>query len=113
VSGGDRPVLGVDGDDLVSGPQVDIPLLAELLGRHGDETLYVLDLPLDVVGEPAGAVRDPLALLEDDDVQVGVVALSLAGGRHTGGVAADDNEGAHGRKAAARPDKRGSAVRRG
>ena len=94
-TGRDGPVVGVDTDHLVAGPQVDIPLLAELLGRDGDEILERLNLTLDVVGQPTGAVGHPRALLEHDHLEVGIVSLCLARGRHAGGVSADHDERLH------------------
>nr|WP_238330939.1 hypothetical protein [Haloglomus irregulare] len=43
---GDRFGLGIDADDLMARPEVDIALVAELFGRHSDEVLQVLDLGL-------------------------------------------------------------------
>jgi len=63
----------------VAGPEIDVALLAELLGSHGDEVLERLDLAFDVVGKPAGAVRNPLAFLENDDLETRIVALCFAG----------------------------------
>jgi len=41
--------IGIDVDDLVSGPEVDVALLAELLGRDRDERLQGLDLTFYIV----------------------------------------------------------------
>ena len=76
-------------------PQVDGPLLAELLGRDGDEVFERLYLAFDVVRQPAGPVGDPLPALEDDHLQVGVVTLGLARSRHPRSITADNDERAH------------------
>jgi hypothetical protein len=54
--------------------------------------LEALDHPADVVGDPAGGIREILASFKGDDLQVGLEATGSGGGGHGGGVAADDEK---------------------
>lgn len=82
----------IDCDRLVVAPEVDPPLLDDLPGVHHHQVLEFGDLALYVVRESAGAVRDPAAALEDDNVHLWGVPLRFPGRAHPGGVAADDHE---------------------
>ena len=73
--------------DLVPQPDVDAVLVAELRGRTGDEVVERRDVAGDQVRDAAGGVARPRALLERDDLEVGLTASGLHGGRHAGGVA--------------------------
>jgi hypothetical protein len=88
---GDGPRVGVDRGDLVLAPEVDAPLRG-LLGREREQVGQAVDLALHVVGRPAVGVGYPAALLEDDDLAVGVLAQALARGTQPRGVTADDDK---------------------
>src|SRR5690606_1121074 len=67
----------------------------------------------DQVGDAAGRVAGPPALLEHDDLAVGLPAAHLHGGAHSGGVTTDDDKAiGHGaRVRRLRPARRGQITR--
>jgi len=96
----DRFAVGVDGDGagvrvdsghLVATPEVD-PAVVGLGWRQRQQVAQLLDAALDEVGHPTVGIREPPALLEDDDLSVGVDAAALAGGTQAGGVGSDDDK---------------------
>ena len=85
-----RARLGVDGDGLHARPDLDPAPAEEVLGGVVHQLPGVGDLPGDEVRDPAGRVGDVRAALEHHDLAGGVGPARLGGGRHAGGVAADD-----------------------
>ena len=58
-----------DGDHARPGAHLDIALLAEILGRIDDQLARLADAPFDEIRQPAGAIGNDGAFLEDDDVE--------------------------------------------
>ena len=61
-------------------------------GDAGDQVVERRHVAADEVRDAAGGVARPRALLEGDDLQVGLPAAGLHGGRHAAGVATDDHQ---------------------
>src|SRR5436853_462160 len=78
-----------DGGDAGAGADLDVALLAEILGRVDDELLGSMDTALDEVGEAASAIGDDRPLFQDGDGELWVDAAGTGGGAEAGGNASD------------------------
>ena len=88
----DLTAIEVDPHDLVTDPHVDAVVVAQLIGRAGDERVDVDHVARHEVGDAAGAVAGALAPLEGHDLEVGPQAAGVGGCRHPPGVATDHHE---------------------
>ncbi len=84
--------LEVDRSHLVLHADVDALLVAELLGRASHQVVEVRHVTADEVRNPACGVARPVALLERNDVEVGVAAPRLRSRRHAACVPADHDQ---------------------
>jgi hypothetical protein len=82
----------VDRHGLVTRAHVDAEPVAEGLRRAGDQPVDVVHVTGDDVGDAAGRVARPPALLQGHDLQVGAPTPGLGGGRHAARVAADHDQ---------------------
>jgi len=82
----------VDGEDLVTGADVDAVPRGEPSGVAGAQLVEVGDLGADVVGDAAPGVGDVAVLLVDDDFDGLVVAARLRPDRRAGRDRSDDDD---------------------
>src|SRR5688572_20170127 len=82
----------VDAHHLVTDADVDQRTVAMLLRTAHYQLLEAVDRAADDVGDPAGGVARPVALLEGDDLQGGVLAVGLCGRAHSRSIASHDRQ---------------------
>jgi len=83
------------GDDVqhfVPGADVNAALGAEIVRRMHDQVVGAGNDARNQVGQPAGAVRDGLALLQHHHFHLRVDPAGAAGRAHSGGISADDHQ---------------------
>jgi hypothetical protein len=85
----DPSPLQVELGDLVEDAGIDIALLPEGLRGQGNEGMYIVDNPADVVGDPSRRIRGMRAALKDDDLQVRSLPAGLRGSGHPRCITAD------------------------
>jgi hypothetical protein len=88
----DPSPLEVDFGDLMVDAGINIPLLPEDFRGQGNEGMYIVDNPADVVGNPSRGIRGMRAALKDDNLQVRSQAAGLRGRTHPRCITADNHQ---------------------
>jgi hypothetical protein len=71
------PPFQVDLGDLMEDAGIDIPLIPEDLRGQGNERMYIVDNPADVVGDPSRGIRGMRAAFKYNDFQVRSLSAGL------------------------------------
>jgi hypothetical protein len=88
----DPSPLEVDFGDLMVDAGINIPLLPEDFRGQGNEGMYIVDNPADVVGNPSRGIRGMRGAFKDDDLQVRSQTAGLRSRAHPCGVPADNHQ---------------------
>jgi hypothetical protein len=76
----------------VADPDVDpIPLPKSFRGADY-QSIFLVDNPADIVGNPSGGIGRVRASLENDNLQVGTPTSGLRRRTHSRGISADDDK---------------------
>jgi hypothetical protein len=87
----ERALRDIDGENVVTDADVDVPPAAKLVGRSHHEPPFAVNEAADVVGHAAGGIGTIAASFVHHDIGVGPSLADLPGGGHSRGVAADDD----------------------